>query len=180
MPTLWKDISANMERFKDLLLLLLPLLLSAAAGWIVNDCRRRHPERSAAESKDPGPHCDTLRLTITATVPYYKPVPRDSVVVQYVTARLPIHSNSHRIGKNDSAAVAVPITRKVYADSSYRAVVSGYRASLDSLLVFPPREMVTITKTIKPRRWNFGLQGGIGLTPKGLQPYIGVGLQYKF
>lgn len=31
----------------------------------------------------------------------------------------------------------------------------------------------------RPKRWNIGIQGGVGITPKGIQPYIGFGLQYN-
>lgn len=77
--------------------------------------------------------------------------------------------------------VLVPITQKVYRDSTYTVWVSGYCASLDSIRTYI-RSPVVITQhqTIKEvNRWGLGLQGGLGITPKGIQPYIGVGLYFK-
>lgn len=70
--------------------------------------------------------------TFVDTIPYFVPVPRDSVVVKYVIARLPSTVDdsvgSHAVDivhRSDSVAVAIPITQKVYEDSTYRAYVSG-------------------------------------------------------
>ena len=71
----------------------------------------------------------------------------------------------------------------VYADSSYRAVVSGYfDPRLDSVEVFPKTKYQIMTNeiyhTIKPKkkkRWGLGLQAGCGV-PGGW--YVGVGVSY--
>lgn len=121
-------------------------------------------------------------VTVVDTVPYVKPVARDSVVVRYVTKKLPIvHDTVHPICI-DSADVDIPITQKRYSDSTYTAWVSGYEAKLDSIRVYKKREVVTINKIIKepPNRFVVSLNIGYGLTPqKGLQPYIGIGVGYK-
>ena len=84
----------------------------------------------------------------------------------------------------DSADVVVPITQTVYEDSTYTAYVSGYRASLDSLIFRMPREVTTITNTHyqKPKRWSIGIQVGYGMTLKGtpqFSPYVGIGVSYN-
>lgn len=84
----------------------------------------------------------------------------------------------------DSAEVIVPITQTVYEDSTYTAYVSGYRASLDSLIFRMPREVTTITSTHyqKPKRWSVGIQVGYGMTLKGtpqFAPYVGIGVSYN-
>lgn len=84
----------------------------------------------------------------------------------------------------DSADVVVPITQNVYEDSTYTAYVSGYRASLDSLIFRMPREVTTITNTHyqKPKRWSIGIQVGYGMTLKGtpqFAPYVGIGVSYN-
>lgn len=84
----------------------------------------------------------------------------------------------------DSAEVIVPITQTVYEDSTYTAYVSGYRASLDSLIFRMPREVTTITNTHyqKPKRWSVGIQVGYGMTLKGtpqFAPYVGIGVSYN-
>lgn len=82
--------------------------------------------------------------------------------------------------------VLVPISRKVYEGEDYRAVVSGFRASLDTLDIF--RRTQTVTNTVvqrvevpgKPKRWGIGVSAGYALTPQGMKPYIGAGVQYNF
>lgn len=73
----------------------------------------------------------------------------------------------------------------VYADSSYRAVVSGYvDPRLDSLMVFPKTVYQTVTNDIyhpvatksKKKRWGLGLQAGYGY-PGGW--YVGAGMSYN-
>ena len=124
---------------------------------------------------------DTTRVTEVDTVPYVKPVARDSMV-RYVTKKLPIvHDTVHPICI-DSADVNIPITHKQYCDSTYTAWVSGYEPSLDSIRVYKKREVVTVSKIIKepPNRFVVSLNVGYGITPQnGLQPYIGIGVGYK-
>ena len=82
--------------------------------------------------------------------------------------------------------VLVPISRKVYEGEDYRAVVSGFRASLDTLDIF--RKTQTVTNTVvqrvevpgKPKRWGIGVSAGYALTPQGVKPYIGAGISYSF
>lgn len=125
---------------------------------------------------------DTTRVTVVDTVPYVKPVARDSVVVRYVTKKLPIvHDTLHSI-YTDTIQVDMPITQKRYEDSTYTAWVSGYEPSLDSIRVYRKREVITINKIIKepPNRFVVSFNVGYGLTPQnGLQPYIGIGVGYK-
>ncbi len=137
--------------------------------------KRQEEERRATVIRD------TVRVTIVDTVRIVCPVVRDSLVVRYVTERLPVKRDSVQIGCTDSVDVEIPITQKRYADSTYTAWVSGYRPSLDSIHIYPRHEVVTITNMIrqKPKRWNVGLNVGYGLTPKGLQPYVGVGVSYN-
>lgn len=135
---------------------------------------------------------ETVRQTFVDTIPYYKPVPKDSTVIRYVTKRLPAgaeivckkeKAENHKdkdstdfLCKQDSADVVVPITQNVYEDSTYRAVVSGYNVSLEEMTVFPRHEIVTIRQNSKTRRWSVGIQVGYGITPSGFQPYVGVGV----
>ena len=77
----------------------------------------------------------------------------------------------------DSVTISLPITQKVYRDSSYTAYVSGFDARLDSITIY--NKVVTITRQKKPPRFNVGIQAGYGFTPAGFQPYIGVGVSYN-
>ena len=84
---------------------------------------------------------------------------------------------------HDTIAVPVPIERRVYADSNYRAVVSGWHPSLDSISVYPETRVITIERerVEKERsRWGLGIQAGAGLSANGAAvPYVGVGVQYN-
>lgn len=87
-------------------------------------------------------------------------------------------------GDTVKVPVLVPISRNVYEGEDYRAVVSGFRASLDTLDIF--RKTQTVTNTVvqrvevhgKPKRWGIGVSAGYALTPQGMKPYVGVGVQY--
>lgn len=136
---------------------------------------------------------DTVHVTWTDTIPYYKPVPKDSTVIKYITEVLPVvpdtcnncgenipdSCNNEGIFISDSVKVSIPITSKVYVDSTYRAYVSGYHANLDSIFIFPEREVITITQKEKIKRWGIGIQTGYGLGKNGACPYIGIGISYN-
>lgn len=151
---------------------------------------------------------DTTRVTVVDTVPYVKPVARDSVVVRYVRVKLPIGDDkpyyaslglskpgdtflaenyAQKSAENipDSLRVDVPIVQKRYSDSTYTAWVSGYDVRLDSIRVYTRREVVTISRTIKGegkggcKRLGVSVGLGVGITPKGVQPYVGVGVGYR-
>jgi hypothetical protein len=89
-------------------------------------------------------------------------------------------------GDTVEVPVLVPISRNVYEGEDYRAVVSGFRASLDTLDIF--RKTQTVTNTVvqrvevpgKPKRWGIGVSAGYALTPQGVKPYIGAGISYSF
>lgn len=123
----------------------------------------------------------TTRVTVVDTVPYLKPVARDSMVVRYVTKKLPIVYDTVHPICIDSADVNIPITQKQYCDSTYTAWVSGYEPTLDSIRVYSHREIMTVTNRLrdKPRRISLNLNVGYGITPKGTQPYIGFGVGYR-
>ena len=145
--------------------------------------------RQCAGEKDGTPWPDVVRDTVTDTIFIAQPTVRDSVVLGWVEVRAPrVWKTPHGTAQTDtlaaetedSATVLLPMERKVYADSTYRAVVSGIGPRLDSITVYP--RTVTMTRTIPgkpPRHWGFGIQGGLGITPKGIQPYVGLGAYYR-
>lgn len=90
-------------------------------------------------------------------------------------------SISKQIGKqNDSIEIELPIEQKVYSDSLYKAWVSGFDARLDSIYIYQPTRYITIKATGQQSQWSWGVQTGLGITPKGLQPYIGLGATFRF
>lgn len=82
--------------------------------------------------------------------------------------------------QNDSVEVELPIEQKVYSDSLYKAWVSGFDARLDSIYIYQPTRYITIKTTEQQSQWSWGVQGGLGITPKGIQPYIGIGATFRF
>ena len=70
----------------------------------------------------------------------------------------------------------------IYKDSTYMAVVGGIEPYLKSIEIYPKTIYVNnnTTTTIKVRsRFGLGVQAGYGLSRNGLQPYVGVGVQYN-
>lgn len=123
------------------------------------------------------PRLDTTEYV--ETIPIYYPVPRDSVVIRYKYAKLPVKKDTCKVKQDtctpDSAEVVIPITQKIYEDSLYRAWVSGYNAKLDSIEVYSRMREIRIPVFIpaKRKRWGLGLQAGYGY-PNGW--YIGFGV----
>ena len=125
--------------------------------------------------------CDTTKVTVIDSVKKSFPVPVDSFVVRYITKLSPIARDSattKQLG-NDSVEVQIPISQKVYEDTLYRAYVSGYEPNLDSITIKQRTTYITRTIRDKESRFRIGFQAGYGLTPKGMQPYVGVGLSYR-
>lgn len=124
--------------------------------------------------------CDTTKVTVVDSVKKSFPVPVDSFVVRYITRSLPIASDSAtKQFVSDNVKVQMPISQKVYEDTLYRAYVSGYEPNLDSITIKQKTTYITHTIRDKESRFRIGLQAGYGLTPKGMQPYVGVGLSYR-
>lgn len=88
--------------------------------------------------------------------------------------------------QHDTVTVDVPIERRVYSeDSLYRAVVSGWHPSLDSLTIYPTETIITVHEQLKPGRWSVGITAGPSVlaTPSGrVHAGLGatVGLSYRF
>lgn len=163
-----------MDKAKKIILVLAVVVCAVSLLSHVRSCARGEAEA----------YRDTIRTMIVDTIPYYKPIPRDSVVVRYITERLPVVDSSvDKVDSSvDSVAVEIPITQKVYEDSAYTAWVSGYKPSLDSLILYPKREVVTIVERDKPKRWSVGVTAGYGVTIQGtpqFEPFIGIGVSYR-
>lgn len=130
------------------------------------------PEIVEIHRKDTVVVRDTVRETVL--------VPKVRYLTRVDTVLLPVPGDTVEV------PVLVPISRKVYEGEDYRAVVSGFRASLDTLDIF--RKTQTVTNTVvqrvevpgKPKRWGIGVSAGYALTPQGMKPYIGAGVQYNF
>lgn len=127
----------------------------------------------------PAVKCDTVY--VPHVVP--KPAAVESVYVDRIRVRFyPLDKVVHdtdSVVRVDTITkeVSIPISQKVYRDSMYTAWVSGYRPSLDSIKVV---NSVVTRDVVRPaNRWGVGIQGGVGMTPKGVQPYVGVGVSWR-
>ena len=146
--------------------------------------------RHNAKEKESG---DTVISEIVDTIPYYKPVPKDSVVLRYVTIEDKKDNDNNIEDKkdndnniedkkdndnniedkkdndNNADVIRIPITQKVYEDSLYRCYISGYACHLDSLIL-KYRQQQIITSITQPcpdkrkDRWSVGVQVGYGIT----------------
>lgn len=177
------------NRIKDM------LVLAVLAVLLFRGYNGNHTIKDCKET-------DTLRV-VYDTIPYYKPEPKLQKPLANITAKLPVsvpkfpengrktpesvpnsRDSVENFSKNvpDSADVVIPITQKVYEDSTYTAYVSGYNPQLDSLIFRMPKAVVTIREYQKPKRWGVGLQVGYGMTVRGtpqFTPYIGIGVSYN-
>ena len=83
----------------------------------------------------------------------------------------------------DSVFVEVPIEVRQYADSTYRAQVSGWHPSLDWIEVYGRTQTITSTIVKEAPRWSLGVTAGPGLLYDGkLHAGLGIvaGVQYRF
>ena len=104
---------------------------------------------------------DTIVKTVYRTLPKVEVVTRtDTVVVR------------------DSVMVEIPISRKVYEDSNYRATISGYEPTLEEIIIKHREVTVTMPKERK-KRWNIGPSAGVAFGKDGVTPYVGVGVNYS-
>ena len=117
-----------------------------------------------------------VRDTIVERYPEYV----TQTIVRTERVEIPIKDT---IIVRDTIEAEIPIYERTYLDEEYRAVVQGYNPILKSIEVYPRTAYITSTETIKERkRWgvSIGIQGGYGITPKGYQPYAGVGVSFGY
>lgn len=119
------------------------------------------------------------------TIKIRHPIAVDSLVVRYKTVKLPIADTIRVVVSDtlirDSIVVDLPIEQKEYSDSTYHAWISGFHPSLDSIEVYNKTVRVEPTTVVSHKRWNLGVQAGVGYTPGSntVSPYIGVGVSYS-
>lgn len=126
--------------------------------------------------KEPIKITDTITIIKRDTITIIKPQP----VIRYVD-RI-VRDTLYSI---DSIPVLVniPIETKVYQDSSYRAIVTGYRPQLDSISIFNKNQIQYINKIIyKTKKWNVSPAVGVGygIYHKKIDMYVGFSINYNF
>lgn len=124
---------------------------------------------------------DTVIVCDTIVMP---PSVRDSVVYRYRTIAFPKDDTVKNEIKfihdtiTDSIKIQVPISRKTYEDSTFIAVVSGYNATLDSMIIKRRNITNTVTRTeIKRNKLALGLS--LGYDPLSNSPRITIGVNYN-
>lgn len=144
------------------------ILLSVCVGGLLSMTLMR-----SCQVEPPLPEMMVLRDTITEiyidTHTVYKPVPY----------KVEVHDTVY-LDKPYNGHVFTQETKWYSDNSTYDMQVSGINIELDWIKTYPK----TITQYVNtkesicvpPKKWSIGIQGGIGITPKGLQPYLGVGV----
>ena len=120
--------------------------------------------------------------TVWKDTTIYEPQPAETVQTgRVVYIKVPVPGDRDTITVHDSIEVPVPVVQKRYDDSLYTAWVSGFEPNLDSIRLYQPEIITTVTKTIvKPSPLiTFGIQAGAGWGVFHRQPdlYISVGGQ---
>lgn len=147
------------------------ILLSACVGALLTMTIMR-----SCQVESPLPEMMVLRDTITEvhidTFTAYKPQPY----------KVTVHDTVY-IEKGYAGHVFVQETKWFGDNETYNMQVSGINVELDWIKTYPKTvtQYINTTETvyIPPKKWSIGIQGGVGITPKGLQPYLGVGLTYQ-
>ena len=111
---------------------------------------------------------DTVRDTLL--VPKYVQVERFDTIRDTVDGK-PVY-------------LSVPISSYLFTDdSTYRIDMEGYHVKARSIEVYPRTITQTVIERIEvpgtPKRWGIGISAGGAITPHGIQPYIGVGINYQ-
>jgi hypothetical protein len=117
-------------------------------------------------------------VTVTYTIVREKPV--EVTRWKYKMVYVPV---TDTITQHDTTYVALQFEKKEYADSAYRAVVSGFHPSLDWIEVYQRTQTVTNYIERPAPRWSFGVTAGPCILWDGnFRAGIGVaaGVQFRF
>lgn len=146
---------------------ILIILLTAAISSVIGYGYGRRGSRVST------PVADTIRIrdTVRDSIPY----PVIETVVQEIPELFPVYITLGGDTIHDSIYIPVPISQKEYQTENYRAWISGYKPSLDSVWVYPETKIIRE----KPRRWGLGLSVGYGIGRNGLSPVIAVTVNYN-
>lgn len=143
--------------------IVLTILLTAAICSAIGYGYGRRGSRVSTSVADTICFRDTVRDGI--------PMPVYETLVLEVPELFPLYITLGGDTIHDSIYIPVPISQKEYQTENYRAWVSGYKPSLDSVWVYPETKIIRE----KPRRWGIGVIAGYGIGRNGLSPYVGVG-----
>lgn len=145
---------------------LIGLIVGAVLGLVLPRIVRRNAPTSAIKT-------EVREIIVRDTIIAYKPLEIERRVTDTIKVVL-----------RDSVCVRdtiyLPRETKVYEDSLYRAVVSGYEPRLESIAVYPRTHYVITSTTERVQnKVGVGFQIGLGAGTKGFTPYVGIGVQYN-
>lgn len=96
-------------------------------------------------------HADTTTVITYKEVPVYIPTPSTtSIIGNFVVKQVPILlalSDTIREPYYVGTDLIIPREQKYYSTSQYKAWISGYKPSLDSMTIFQPTTTITIENT---------------------------------
>ena len=156
------------------LAVILALVALFCTGW--------HLGRKSVQSPSNRPDTVYLEKWVRDSIP---PTP-DSIKVETKVVYLPVHDTTFYAVHDttntivhDSVLVEVPIVEKTYTGKNYRATIRGFQPELIDIWVKQNETYITIPYQ---KRWTvtIGPQTGFGFTPKGWQPYAGVGATFGY
>lgn len=156
---------------KNTTIVILSLLLVTSVLFLCRGCFHTNDLNTSLKTSD------TITVYKVDTITIDRPVPQYKYINKVITDTL-YSIDSMKV----QVSVPIPISTTVYNDSSYRAVVSGYRANLDTIQIYPIHTITTITNTIvRQKRWCLGVQAGAGWGIYSKQPdiFLGVGVSYR-
>lgn len=160
----------------------LAVLLTCVASHIAGRVQGRRTGRQEGYVKGfaagwDAPHpADTTTRTDTVFIDRPEEVVRWRDRVEYLAV-------TDTIRVEDSVFVSVPIEVRQYADSTYRAQVSGWHPSLDWIEVYARTQTITSTIVKEAPRWSLGVTAGPGVFWSGeIRFGVGIvaGVQYRF
>lgn len=156
---------------KNLWIILLSVCVGALLSTILTkSCSQ--PKEIVTEIVTEIVRTDTLTIVKTDTVTIERPVPYRVEVRDTIRLTDTIYMGGQMLFQEV----------KEYKDSSYYAKISGINAYLEEIKVFPrtTTQYIHTTEKVyeKPQKWGIGIQVGCGAGKNGIQPYVGVGIQY--
>ena len=126
----------------------LSFIIILFVGFVVGYCTR--PQTAAIVKTEY--RTDTLRIVAPPEV-------RVDTFMREVF--VPVKQKADTVFHTDSILVYLPFERKVYEDSTYRAVISGYQPVLEEIDVYGKETIIYREKTSP--RFSPYVSGGIGL-----------------